>query len=339
MAATWAGHKYDGYDHAPAADIPKGYFSGTAGAQIDTADTPFNRGYGRKGGELVHLPGNYSTWRWAGKIRRSSTTTENFIELEDSGSFQIIFRLLSSGVIEVYRGALATLLGSTAAVVPADQWLWCVVLVTIHNSAGVVKIFISNVTTPVLDLTGQDTQATGNATADRIHTLGDSTMWFDDSHISWGSGTVVDGDCLPESTCYTDFALTQGDYQDFTPDTGTNHISQIADRPTGLADGDGSYVSDNVAGDREAVLFDDLPADVTDINGVQITAMVRKNDAAARTVKLGTRRAGTNTDGAAQNATDTYQFLDFCQDQDPNTSASWTRTNVNATQGMVKIES
>lgn len=338
MAATWAGHMVDGFDNALAADTSKRYFSGTSGVQVATANTRFNRGYAMEISSLVFdAGGNHSTWRWAGALHRTSGPY-NFVALVDSG-YQIIFKLTSGGSIEVYRGALATLLGTATSVIPASTWLWVEVLVTIHSSAGVVKIFVSNTSTPVLSLINQNTQATGNAYANQVWFAGDTTLTWDDSHISYGSGTIVDADALPDSTIVTDFALTQGDYSDFTPDSGTNHVNRVRDATAGtLADGDTTYLSSNTATNKEAMLFDDLPADVTDIYLVQITAEVRKNDAAARTVKLGTRRAGTTTEQAsATNATDTYQFKTFAQTLDPNTAAAWTRTNVNNTQGLVEL--
>lgn len=342
MAATWAGHKIDGYDHAMPADIPKGYFAGSAGGQVATADTAFNRGYGLSGGDRTMQAkggGNHQTWRFASRMRRGGATAENFLQIRDAGLNQMYVRLTAAGDLEAYT-ATGSLLGTASGVFPANTWLWVEILVYIHGSSGVVIIFVSDTTTPVLNLTGVDTQNTANAYAQTVFTTGDSTLKLDDTHYSWGSGVPVTGDALGDSTVISDHAVTQGDFSDFTPDSGTNHVNRVRDATAGtLADGDSTYLSDNAAGDEESMLFDDLPVDITDINFVQITAEIRKNDAASRTIKIGTRTGGTTTYDSAQNVTDTYQFLDFLQEEDPDTSSPWTRSGVNGTQGVVKLES
>lgn len=339
MVATWAGHKYDGFDHALAADTAKGYFSGSTGVQVATANTRFNRGYGQQVSSLeVRTTSNHSTWRWAGVLKRSSGPY-SFFQLLDGGSFQVGAKITSGGDIEIFTSG-PTVIGTASSVIPTSSWLWVEILITIHGSTGAALVFVSDTTTPVLSLTNVDTQSTGNAYANAAFMIGDTTLSWDDVHISYGSGTVVAADALPDSTIISNFALTQGDHLDFTPDSGTNHVDRVRDATAGvLADGDATYLSSNTAAHKESMLFDDLPTDITDINGVQITAEIRKNDAAARTVRVGTRRSGTDTNGATVNAIDTYQLLDFTQVLDPQTSAAWTRANVNATQGKVELVS
>lgn len=340
MAATWAYHFIDGFDHQLAADTPKKYSTGSAGTQIATANTRFGRGYGMDGGSYtIAFGATNRTWRWAAAIKRdpSMGADRTLVSLNESANVVCDARLTTAGHIQIRRGD-GTVLGTALSVVPASTWLWVEIILYIDNSAGVALVFVSDVVTPVLTLTGVDTQNGSNDFADRADCGTLSGIGIDDFHVSAGSGSPVAGDALPDSTIITNFAVTQGDYSDFTPDSGTNHVDRVRDATAGtLADGDSSYLTTNAAGDKESMLFDDLPADVTDINMVQITAMIRKNDAAGRTFKVGTRRSGTDYESGSQNAADTYLFAMHTQVVDPVTSAAWTRTNVNGTQGMVNL--
>lgn len=246
-------------------------------------------------------------------------------------------RLTTSGDIQIRRGD-GTVLGTATAAVAANTWLWVEIIIHIDSSAGVALVFVSNVVTPVLSLTAQNTQNGTNNFADRADCGTLSGIRIDDFHVSYGSGSPVAADALPDSCIITNFAVTQGDHSNFTPNSGTNHVDRVRDATAGtLADGDSTYLTSNAAGDKESMLFDDLPADVTTINMVQITAMVRKNDAAGRTFKVGTRRGGTDYESGTKNAADTYQFPVFNQVLDPVTAAAWTRANVNLTQGMINL--
>lgn len=353
MAATWLKHRCEGFDHQLAADLGKGFDAVAGGTKIATADTPLNYGEGVSSlffRDTLGTALSPTTYRFAAWVKRGGSDTAIFY-IEEATDTQVGgVSLTATGGFEARRGSGAAtgtspnLLGSTSAgIVPASTWVFVQVLYYIHDSAGVVYVFASDMTTPVLALTGVDTRA-GAASGIRIFS---NTAAIDDYHLSVGTGVPVIADALPVSRVFTRFSLTQGDHSDLTPNTGTSHVAVVADRPSGMFNGDSDYLFSDAIGARESMLVDELPADVDVINWNQVTAAVRKNDAASRSVKLGTRRSGTDTDAAdnylgaaaAEQAEATYRFLHFAQVNDPNTSAPWTVANANLTQAMLKIES
>lgn len=352
MAATWLKHRCEGFDCQLAADLPKSFDATAGGTKIATANTPLLYGEGVSSFFFRDTLGTAlspTTYRFAAWVQRGGSDTPIFY-IEEATDTQVGgVTLTATGGFEARRGSGAAtgtspnLLGSTSAgIVPSSTWVFVQVIYYIHDSAGVVYVFASDMTTPVLSLTGVDTRA-GAAAGIRIFS---NTAAIDDYHLSVGTGVPVVGDALPVSRVFTRFALTQGDHSDLTPNTGTSHVAVVADRPSGMFDGDTTFLSGNSVGDRESLLVDDLPLDVSTINWNQVTAAVRKDDAATRSVKLGTRRAGTDTDAAdnylgaaaAEQVEATYRYLHFAQDEDPNTSAPWTVSNANLTQAMLKIE-
>lgn len=103
--------------------------------------------------------------------------------------------------------------------------------------------------------------------------------------------------------------------------------------------GDFAYTSDNTVGHEDLLGFNALSANPSSIVAVVVKGFMRDSDAGARTVTLNTK-SGT-TDSAGSNAgfspTVSYGWFSSVFTTDPNTSAAWGVSGLNAATSGYKI--
>lgn len=101
--------------------------------------------------------------------------------------------------------------------------------------------------------------------------------------------------------------------------------------------GDVSCVTSNTVGAEDRYSFNSLSSTPANIAGVKMSALLRKTDSGARTVTVQMKSGSTEVTGSSQSPTASYVYYANYQDTDPNTSAAWTASGVNAVTGGVKI--
>jgi len=125
----------------------------------------------------------------------------DILTLFDTATPQISLAIDSAGAIKVWRASgtfptavlKGTLLGTGSSIItPLNNFHYIEMKVTIHGSTGVIQVVLDGIT--VLNLTGQNTQNTGNATANQI-ALGNidggtTQIYFDDYYILDSAGAV-----------------------------------------------------------------------------------------------------------------------------------------------------
>jgi len=107
-------------------------------------------------------------------------------------------------------------------------------------------------------------------------------------------------------------------------------------------DGQYSYVYDATVNHEDLYTFTplSLPAPAT-IHSVAVKAYVQKSDSGTRTVSMRTKSGATDSGGSltGQAMGTTFGWLGSFFPTDPNTSAVWTRTNLDAATSGLKIDS
>ena len=101
-------------------------------------------------------------------------------------------------------------------------------------------------------------------------------------------------------------------------------------------DGDATYVYASSAA-TDNYDFGNLSDNPTAVRAVQAVTFAKKTDTATRNIYLQTVSGATTSDGAAQALLSTYTRFNRIMETDPNTSAAWAYTAVNAVQGGPKI--
>jgi hypothetical protein len=267
------------------------------------------------------------------------------IQFVDGASVQCDLRLNPDGTLTVTRNGTA--LGSTSGAVTISNYVHIEFKVTIHPTAGTVDVWINGASR--LSLTGQNTRATSNSSANVINLglvtqpniSGAYTYDFDDIIVYDGQATDANG--FPDITgpigdCGLVWLLPTGagTTTQFTPDSGVNYARINETTP----DGDTSYVSDANVGDIDTYAIADLPVNVASVKSVAACHYARKTDTASRSIAAELRSGGTNYSHAAQIFLGTNYQYDFSNwGANPNTSAAWTVAGVNALEVGQKIAS
>jgi hypothetical protein len=247
-------------------------------------------------------------------------------EFADAGTVQCDLRLLTDGTLRITRAG--TTLGTTTFAISAGGSYHIEWKVLFNDSTGTAEIRVNDDTK--LSLTGQDTKNTSNASANQFTigqrtASGNNSVSFDfDDVVSWnGSGSVNNdfhGDCRVEAL----FASGAGNSAQFTPSAGSNY--QNVDEAA--ADGDTTYNSDTVAGNKDTFTFTNPTPAAGTVKAVQVNLIARKDDAGTRTICPVIRHSSTDYDGSNQNLSTSYADYLQVYENNPGTGSPFTLTEV-----------
>jgi hypothetical protein len=235
--------------------------------------------------------------------------------------------------LRVRRGS-TTLATTSTLNLQVDTWYYIEFKVTVHNSAGAYELRVDETTE--LSASSIDTQASSFAQIDLAKWIMPSSsldhMWFDDIYILDNSGSN-NNDFLGK--CRVDGILPDaaGDQTDFTPSAGANYAA-MDENPD---DGDTTYVESDTATDQDLYNYASMPASIGGVRGVQINTLARLTDAESFDLKT-LVKSGTTTDAdSGQPATNDYRVLRRIVEEDPDTSALWTESGINAAQFGLEV--
>lgn len=241
----------------------------------------------------------------------------------------------SGNVLEYKRGAdyTGTVLGTTSSL-SLGVFTFVEILVTIHDTAGVVTVKFNGTT--ALSLTGQDTKDLSLAGWTRfgLHSMvgaggtGSSNVYIDDLYVLDGSGSApwnaFLGDVRVDSRNPTGSGATTG----WTPSIGSNW--QNVDDAT--PDDDTTYNIATSSGLTDTFVFQDAPVLGAVIYGVQHCINVKKSDAGASTIASVVRHSGTDNVGPNITPNTTYGYGLAINQTNPGTGVQWTESGFNAAE-------
>jgi hypothetical protein len=114
---------------------------------------------------------------------------------------------------------------------------------------------------------------------------------------------------------------------------GTQAAYKLVNEPS--PDDDLSYLSDSTVGDQSRVTFAAITGQ--GVKGIQVYTRTRKDDAGARAYRVTCKSGATTIDNGSDIYLATgYQTISQVYETDPNTSAAWTISGVNAAEFGVK---
>ena len=235
-----------------------------------------------------------------------------------------------------------TLLQASSATLPVDTWHvidWRVQITS--TTAGTVEVWLDG--NQIINFSGDNTQSTTtNVQFVSLGHLGTGVsgvgtgfyLAYDDIAVNDTAGTLNNarpGDgriiLLSPTGAGSSTQLARGG-----TDTGANW-SQVSELPPSIA----QYVSSATVGQRDLYAFSDIGVAVSSINVVEAIALAQNSDAGggsiAPTVKSG---AATNEATAIGLAT-TPGYVTGRWETDPNTTAAWTQSAVNAVEAGATI--
>lgn len=278
----------------------------------------------------------------------SASLASNCIELSSStdSTLHWAFGFTSGSVAYITRfddalvNSAAAVGGFGATVLDTGQWYHIEIeFVSGDSTAGVAKLWIDGVLD--INLAAGDTNAAVSPNQfqdlDTLKLLGQSgqnNSFAVDDLVVWDDvGTAFTGqlgrhrmECLRPNAA--------GDSADFTPSSGSNYAAVDDTGP----DGDATYVQSGTSGHKDLYNYGAMATSPLTIKGVVVTAIVKNTDVGSIGMRNLVKSGSTTVNGA----TKTLDFSSYKPMQemfavDPNTSAAWTITGVDAAQFGLEV--
>lgn len=263
----------------------------------------------------------------------ANNSKQTLIQLYDGPNTQIALVLYANGQLGVEVNGAALASGVSTVTLSQGVWHYLEWAVTISNSilANQCQVQLDGV--QIINVaTGQSTQHTANSSANSIQFIGlySATNW-DDIYILDGNGTP--NAFFGDQRVFEQYPNGVGFVTQWTPNGFVNNWQNVSETP---ADDDATYNSTNTVNNQDLYTLGATGATGT-INGVQVTAMCRKDDAGARAVATLIRTGATNFTGATVALLTNYICLRTLYAQNPQTVAAWTVANLNALQAGIQL--
>ena len=254
---------------------------------------------------------------------------EDVLRLQDSGSSQLRIQLLrdmGSGTHEIILLRGSTQIDSLGFYAPS-QWLYIELQAMIHNSDGSYECRVRG--THVCSDTGVDTAATSNDYANMVR-FGQTNGYVDDIYVLDGTSPGLD-DFLGEVK--VDKGVPTSDYSvQWARSGGANNYSNVDEVPVS----EGDYIYSKTTNDVD--LFGVAPVSSVNVLGAQLTVDTMLSTSGGKELILVCDSVGNQqTESHQIGATDERVAQCLVTDIDPNTSAAWTQTNINAARWGVKV--
>lgn len=231
-------------------------------------------------------------------------------------------RLTSSGELAVYKGT-TLLTTTTGAGISLSNWHTIEFFVHTHASTGTYDLHLDGVS--VLSDSGLDTRASSNAYYNfvRLGAQGATSahVWFDDVYVA------DDSTFLDSFKVLTVFPNGDASPNDGTPSTGTDNYAVVDEAEP---NGDTDYIENAVA-DVEMFDYESVVASI--VYAVTVNTVCRQDDATPLSIVLKAHSGATTDDGATQSVGSiTFQHRWEIWEDNPDTAAPWTASEINAAQ-------
>jgi hypothetical protein len=330
----------DSFDHYATADIGQKY-SSSNGATISAGNgrrSTASLRFSSPVGTVTRVLDSQGTWivGFGLKFAALGGGDAAFLTFLDAGTNQVDIRLRADGTIRATRNgtALAT---STNALSAATTY-YIEVKVLISDTVGTVEVKVNGSSTNWINITGQDTKNTANATANAVALSGASSGGntdFDDLYVCDGAGSV-NNDWLGDVRVDCYMPDGNGNSSQLTGSDGNSTDNYLlVDEAS--QNGDTDYVQSATVNQKDTYTFADMSHTPSSIFGTQLNMISKKDDSGTRSIAAVTRSAGTDYDGSTQALGTTYVDNRDLREVDPATSAAWTRTNLNSAEFGVKV--
>ena len=277
-----------------------------------------------------------STWIIGFGLYMLSSETAELMRFTDSdGTIQAAVSIGNDGTIRVHRGSYSsgTLLATSSNSLPILTWNFIEVKLTIADSGGNFEVRVNESTW--INFSGDTKQSSTLATAVRLQVWGRSSdNAIDDLYVCDSTGSI-NNSFLGDVRVDTVRPNGVGNYSEFSKQGSASNWDNLDDT---TIDSDSTYNYSNTVGQRDTLDCGNLPAITGSIFGVQVNMAARKDDAGGRTLRSLTRVSSTDYEGASQNVGTDYRVYRQVIEQNPNTTAAWTESEINTAEFGYKVQ-
>jgi hypothetical protein len=243
---------------------------------------------------------------------------------------QVMCQFYPNGSVVFTRGD-GTTLYTSAPVITAGAYQHLEFFVTIHNSAGVIKMRVNNI--EVVNQSGLDTCNSANVETSQVSFRAQDFIMISGTAPDWD----IDDLYLYDTTGSRDNAYPVGDLECILLDTNGDTAEADWAKSTGvtgytlLADAsDSTYISTSSVSDRSDFDLEDLPADINYIACLFLHTRASKSDASPAQIQASIMSGANQGLGADRAITTVPTFWHDMLDVDPATGVRWTKIAVDA---------
>lgn len=266
----------------------------------------------------------------ASAVVGSQTT---FLEFRELGSIHLQLRINPDLSVTVRRSS-TTLATSAAGVIAASGYCYIEFKGTINDTTGSYELRVNGAN--VLSATGVDTRDGGTGVITSVALMhAANNAYFDDLYMCDGAGST-NNSFLGDVRVDAGLPNANGNSSQLLGSDGnsTNNYQLVDETPP---NDDTDYVGSATVSQKDTYGFPNMLHSPANIYGVQILINAKKDDAGLRSVCSVTRSGGSDTDGATQALSTSYQYFLEILETDPNTAAAWTQSGYNAAEFGAKV--
>ncbi len=271
-------------------------------------------------GFAYYIPGNvYYYGETLVRLRDGSARQLQLVVARDMGGG-------SAGTHEIYLYRGDTFVDSLGFYEP-NQWLYIEIKATIHNTAGSYECRVRGVSK--CSDTSVDTSDTGNNYANNV-LFGFTAGYLDDIYILDGT-TPGQNDFLGEVKIESGMPTSDSSVQ-WSRSGGSNNYSNVDENPVSETD----YTYSQTQNDLD--LFGIAPCGSAKVKGAQLTVDSKLSVPGGKDLILVCDSNGSQqTKSFRVGEGDERVVQSLLTDIDPNTSAAWTQTGINAATWGAKV--
>jgi hypothetical protein len=282
--------------------------------------------------------GSNETTLIVGQAIKTNNYQHNISFFGDNATAEnVSVNFIENGAISVRRGNTgATVLASApTGSFPTAAWFYAEIKIVFSNTVGTVEVRING--TALITATGLDTNNSTTVGSDLIAIQtpnAGGNRQIDDFYICNGSGSV-NNNFLGDVRVATLAPTGNGASSQLAGSDGnsTDNYLLVDESPYNTTD----YVSSSTSGQKDSYAMADLPGSASSVLAVQQVATLIKTDAGAIQAKHLVRSGATNYTTAGFNLSAGYVTYFYVRETDPNTSAAWTVSNVNAHEAGIEV--
>lgn len=262
----------------------------------------------------------------------AKTLSSSILNLYDGANQRVNLVFVANGAphnMRVRNGT--TIIADSTQANNINTWDYYEIKVVCHATAGSIEFRRNGVVDPQLTVSNVNTGA--QCTRVALGSLYTQTSYYDDWYINDGDG-IEHNSFEGAITVLPALPIGQGSYAAFTPSAGADHVAMVNQA---TPDGDTTYCVGDAAGSRESYLY--APVAAQSVRAVQITHIVRKEDAGTRTARAIIRRGAAETPGPTEALSATYSVIRAIAEVDPSTGNPWTNSALSEIEGIIEIVS
>jgi hypothetical protein len=305
---------------------PWGFGRFNFGRSVETSSTSyhFTIGGGRLGIPTLYMGVAIKV----GALNSTYSSGMPTIEFKDSGGNIHVKVHIVGNTFDIRNGSGTQLFTPFEALNVAEKWFYIEFKIVVSATVGVIEVRVNSI--EVANETGLNTKHVSGG--DNIDSILCTAAWvntivhYDDIYVD---DSQFHGDCriktfFPDSDSAT--------HTDFVRSGGSNDYECVDENDP---NSDTDYIYANVVGDISA--FGITTGALGTVKAINLVHVMRKDDAGDRKIKHLVRSNGADYQGVEKSIISDYIGVDHIWELDPDDSAAWTQTKIEAAEFGLEI--